>query len=90
MTQYHNPVLLEEALQGLKVRPDGIYVDVTFGGGGHSRALLEQLNSKGRLIGFDQDKDAYENKIGGKLLAGKPMQAAEYAQNNLATKIRKL
>ncbi|MDA9851119.1 16S rRNA (cytosine(1402)-N(4))-methyltransferase RsmH [Flavobacteriaceae bacterium] len=63
MTQYHNPVLLEEALQGLKVRPDGIYVDVTFGGGGHSRALLEQLNSKGRLIGFDQDKDAYENRI---------------------------
>ena len=63
MTQYHNPVLLEEALQGLNIRPEGIYVDVTFGGGGHSRALLEQLNEQGRLFAFDQDQDAHENRI---------------------------
>jgi 16S rRNA (cytosine1402-N4)-methyltransferase len=44
MTQYHNPVLLEDALQGLDIRPEGIYVDVTFGGGGHSRVLLDQIN----------------------------------------------
>jgi len=60
-TQYHNPVLLNEALQGLNIRPEGIYVDVTFGGGGHSRGILEQLGPKGRLLGFDQDTDALEN-----------------------------
>ena len=60
-TQYHNPVLLSEALQGLNIRPEGIYVDVTFGGGGHSRGILEQLGPKGRLLGFDQDSDALEN-----------------------------
>ena len=59
MTQYHNPVLLEDALQGLDIRPEGIYVDVTFGGGGHSRALLDQLNEQGRLFAFDQDQDAH-------------------------------
>ena len=63
MIKYHKPVLLEEAIQGLKVRPDGIYVDVTFGGGGHSRALLEKLNESGRLFGFDQDADARTNQI---------------------------
>ena len=63
MTQYHNPVLLEDALQGLDIRPEGIYVDVTFGGGGHSRALLDQLNEQGRLFAFDQDQDAHENRI---------------------------
>ena len=63
MTQYHNPVLLKEALQGLKIQPEGIYVDVTFGGGGHSRAILEQLNSEGKLFGFDQDADASKNTL---------------------------
>lgn len=63
MTQYHNPVLLKEALQGLKIQPEGIYVDVTFGGGGHSRAILEQLNSEGKLFGFDQDADASKNAL---------------------------
>jgi len=62
-TQYHNPVLLTEALQGLHIRPEGIYVDVTFGGGGHSRAILEQLGSKGHLFAFDQDADALDNTI---------------------------
>jgi 16S rRNA (cytosine1402-N4)-methyltransferase len=63
MTQYHNPVLLKEALQGLKIKPEGIYVDVTFGGGGHSRAILEELNSEGKLFGFDQDADASKNAL---------------------------
>ena len=61
--QYHNPVLLRPSLEGLNIKPDGVYVDVTFGGGGHSRAILEQLDENGRLIGFDQDLDAISNKI---------------------------
>jgi 16S rRNA (cytosine1402-N4)-methyltransferase len=60
---YHNPVLLSETVEGLNIREDGIYVDVTFGGGGHSRKILESLGSKGRLIAFDQDKDALLNTI---------------------------
>jgi len=63
MTQYHNPVLLQSSLKGLKVRPQGTYVDVTFGGGGHSRAILDQLDANGRLFGFDQDADAALNTI---------------------------
>ena len=54
MVIYHLPALLTESIAGLNLRPDGIYVDVTFGGGGHSRAILDQLTS-GRLIAFDQD-----------------------------------
>lgn len=57
---YHKPVLLEEAVSGLAIRPGGVYVDVTFGGGGHSTAILKQL-SGGRLIAFDQDSDALVN-----------------------------
>jgi len=60
---YHDPVLLSETVAGLAIKPDGIYVDVTFGGGGHSRHLLLQLGSKGRLIAFDQDQDALDNRI---------------------------
>ena len=60
---YHNPVLLSETVEGLNIKEDGIYVDVTFGGGGHSRKILESLGSKGRLIAFDQDKDALLNTI---------------------------
>lgn len=59
---YHQPVLLKESLDGLNINPDGIYVDVTFGGGGHSQKILEQLNH-GKLIAFDQDKDAEKNAI---------------------------
>ncbi|MFA6949552.1 MAG: 16S rRNA (cytosine(1402)-N(4))-methyltransferase RsmH [Lentimicrobiaceae bacterium] len=59
---YHRPVLLEETIEHLAIKPEGIYVDVTFGGGGHSRAILEKLTT-GRLIGFDQDKDALNNTI---------------------------
>lgn len=58
---YHVPALLNETMEGLKINPDGIYVDVTFGGGGHSRAILERLGENGKLIAFDQDEDVLEN-----------------------------
>lgn len=58
---YHVPVMLQECLDGLAINPDGIYVDVTFGGGGHSRAIFEKLSPKGKLIVFDQDPDARAN-----------------------------
>jgi 16S rRNA (cytosine1402-N4)-methyltransferase len=60
---YHNPVLLKECIDGLNMKPDGIYVDVTFGGGGHSKAILEQLNEKGKLYAFDQDVAAQKNVL---------------------------
>jgi 16S rRNA (cytosine1402-N4)-methyltransferase len=60
-TFYHRPVLLQEAVDALKIKPSGVYVDGTFGGGGHSRAILEHLGPKGRLIVFDHDKDAWKN-----------------------------
>ena len=59
---YHNPVLLNESISGLNINPSGIYVDVTYGGGGHSQEILKNLNSCGKLIAFDQDQDAIENK----------------------------
>ena len=58
---YHHPVLLKECLDGLQIKPDGVYVDVTFGGGGHSKAILEKLGPNGKLFAFDQDKDAVNN-----------------------------
>lgn len=58
---YHIPVLLKECIDALQIKPDGVYVDCTFGGGGHSREILQRLNSKGRLLAFDQDADAAEN-----------------------------
>ncbi len=60
---YHIPALLEETIQGLAIRKEGTYVDVTFGGGGHSRAILSELGKKGRLFSFDQDIDAYANRL---------------------------
>ena len=60
---YHVPVLLNETLDGLNIKPNGVYVDVTFGGGGHSRAILECLGKGGRLFGFDQDEDAMKNAL---------------------------
>jgi 16S rRNA (cytosine1402-N4)-methyltransferase len=59
--EYHIPVLLHEAIEGLAIKPDGVYVDCTFGGGGHSRAILAQLNANGKLVAFDQDADAVKN-----------------------------
>jgi len=61
--EYHNPVLLKETVDGLNIKEDGVYVDVTFGGGGHSQEILSRLGDKGRLIAFDQDQDALLNKI---------------------------
>ncbi len=60
---YHIPVLLNECIEGLAIKPSGVYVDVTFGGGGHSRAILDKLDKNGTLIAFDQDPDAQQNKI---------------------------
>ncbi len=61
MSKYHIPVMLHECLEGLAIKPEGKYVDVTFGGGGHSGEILKQLSKKGRLIAFDQDSDAKQN-----------------------------
>lgn len=61
--EYHNPVLLKETVDGLDIKKDGVYVDVTFGGGGHSREILKRLGKNGKLIAFDQDQDALENTI---------------------------
>ena len=61
--EYHNPVLLKEAIDGLNINPSGVYVDVTFGGGGHSKEILSRLDENGRLFAFDQDADALENII---------------------------
>ncbi|MDO9594839.1 MAG: 16S rRNA (cytosine(1402)-N(4))-methyltransferase RsmH [Lutibacter sp.] len=61
--EYHNPVLLKESVDGLNIKPDGVYVDVTFGGGGHSREILSRLNEHGKLFAFDQDEDAQRNTI---------------------------
>jgi 16S rRNA (cytosine1402-N4)-methyltransferase len=61
--EYHNAVLLKETVDGLNIKPDGVYVDVTFGGGGHSREILSRLGPSGKLFAFDQDKDALANTI---------------------------
>jgi 16S rRNA (cytosine1402-N4)-methyltransferase len=58
---YHVPVMLQQVIVGLKINPAGVYVDCTFGGGGHSKAILDKLNKEGRLIAFDQDEDAKKN-----------------------------
>ena len=60
---YHIPAMLQECIDGLQISPSGTYVDVTFGGGGHSRGIIEQLGEGGRLFSFDQDLDAYANRI---------------------------
>jgi len=61
--EYHNAVLLEETVEGLNISEDGVYVDVTFGGGGHSKEILKHLGKKGKLFAFDQDQDALANTI---------------------------
>ena len=60
---YHDPVMLSESIEGMGVHPSDTCVDVTFGGGGHSREILKRLGGSGRLFGFDQDPDAQQNKI---------------------------
>jgi 16S rRNA (cytosine1402-N4)-methyltransferase len=61
--EYHIPVMLDECMEGLNIKPDGIYVDLTFGGGGHSKAILQRLLSEGSLYAFDQDSDAVKNAL---------------------------
>jgi 16S rRNA (cytosine1402-N4)-methyltransferase len=61
--EYHNPVLLQASVDGLDIKPDGIYVDVTFGGGGHSKEILKRLGPNGKLFAFDQDEDALANTL---------------------------
>ncbi len=61
--RYHIPVMLDKAVQGLNIQPDGVYADLTFGGGGHSRAILERLSAEGELYAFDKDSDAAKNVI---------------------------
>lgn len=61
--EYHNPVLLDESVGGLAIKKNGVYVDVTFGGGGHSRKILQHLGPEGKLFAFDQDKDALSNSV---------------------------
>ncbi len=63
MSNYHNPVMLQECIDGLAIKKDGTYVDVTFGGGGHSKEILKHLGKEGRLLAFDQDADAQQNII---------------------------
>ena len=63
MSEYHNPVLLQACIDNLDIKPDGIYVDLTFGGGGHSAHILKYLGEKGKLFAFDQDEDAQKNAI---------------------------
>lgn len=65
---YHIPALLSETVNGLAIQSNGTYIDVTFGGGGHSRAILKQLGRNGRLLSFDQDMDAYQNMVDNKLI----------------------
>jgi 16S rRNA (cytosine1402-N4)-methyltransferase len=81
MMRYHIPALLDESIAGLNLRPDGIYVDVTYGGGGHSAAILKQLTT-GRLIAFDQDPDAAVNVISDERLTFLN-QNFRYLKNNL-------
>ena len=87
---YHNPVLLNESVEGLNIIKDGIYVDVTFGGGGHSQEILKKLGGDGRLIAFDQDLDALDNKINDKrfLLINKNFMYLK--ENLLSNKIDKV
>jgi 16S rRNA (cytosine1402-N4)-methyltransferase len=61
--EYHNPVLLQASVDGLNIKPDGVYVDVTFGGGGHSKEILRRLGPNGKLFAFDQDEDALSNAL---------------------------
>ncbi|MFD0750675.1 16S rRNA (cytosine(1402)-N(4))-methyltransferase RsmH [Mucilaginibacter calamicampi] len=63
MSNYHTPVMLQECIEAMNIRPDGTYVDVTFGGGGHSREIMKHLGKGGRLLAFDQDADAQQNAI---------------------------
>ncbi len=85
MNRYHHPVLLDESINGLQINPEGVYVDVTFGGGGHSKAILNNLTT-GRLIAFDQDQDALKNQINN----DKRFQMINSNFRHLETELRKI
>ena len=68
MSDYHVPVMLQECINGLNIKPNGVYVDVTYGGGGHSKAILNALDEDGVLLVFDQDVDAVKNRVDDKRL----------------------
>ena len=72
-SSYHIPVLLQQSVEGLAIKPNGTYVDVTFGGGGHSREILKHLGNEGRLFAFDQDTDAAANAIADDRIWGYPI-----------------
>lgn len=80
--EYHNPVLLNESVDALVENPSGIYVDCTFGGGGHSREIISRLNEEGRLFSFDQDEDAVANKLDDSRFT-LVMQNFRFLKNNL-------
>lgn len=79
---YHNPVMLQESVDGLEIKEDGIYVDVTYGGGGHSKEILKRLGEKGKLIAFDQDADVERNIVKDERLVMVP-QNFKYLKNYL-------
>lgn len=83
-TVYHIPTMLEETLQGLITNKGGIYVDVTLGGGGHSRAILERLGAEGRLFSFDQDKEAIANALGDRGTASQATSVDETVASSVA------
>jgi 16S rRNA C1402 N4-methylase RsmH len=91
---YHVPVLLNETLDGLNIKPNGVYVDVTFGGGGHSRAILERLGKGGRLFGFDiqivadfdhNEKLSYEAELMGIYISGHPLDRYASLMKEMST-----
>ena len=87
-TVYHIPAMLEETLQGLITNRGGIYVDVTLGGGGHSRAILERLGVEGRLFSFDQDKEAIANALGDRGTASQATSVDETACAPISPMVR--
>lgn len=87
---YHNPVLLKECIEGLNIKEDGIYVDVTFGGGGHSKEILKNLGENGKLYGFDQDEDAFANAPNDKRLKLLPFNFSFLKQGLRIERVKKV
>ena len=83
---YHIPAMLKETIEGLAIKPDGVYVDVTFGGGGHSRAIMKDLHDGGKLFSFDQDIEAYQNAVERGFMLHAEEEAKEEDEKNEETK----
>lgn len=86
---YHIPAMLKETIEGLAIKPDGVYVDVTFGGGGHSRAIMKDLHDGGKLFSFDQDIEAYQNAVERGFMLHAEEEAKEEDEKNAETKREK-